>query len=338
MTLRDPDRGSALPAALLVVAVAAVAAASLATLARTEVLLARNRVSAVRALSAADGCVANVVSALPIGWGFDALLLGADGAGGTADDGVTSAPSGCTAVFRPAPDPAHALLNVEATAGEGRRALDAVVGRAAEPAVPALLWLSDAATLGDVTGSLTLSGADPVRPGAPRAPIAAPGDPALLDTWLAAHTGGVVIQAPASAPFHAPAPPLAELARRARAAGALPGGTLVPAGTPPLALTLIPGDLAIDSAASGRGLLLVDGLLDIAGTFEFSGVVVASAGIRVASGARLDVAGAIWLGNGATLTVEGDAHVAADGAALDAADGLLRLPRRAVVSGMRDAS
>ena len=59
MTPRDPARGSALPAALLVVAVAAVAAASLATLAQTEVLLARNRLSALRALSAADGCVAD---------------------------------------------------------------------------------------------------------------------------------------------------------------------------------------------------------------------------------------------------------------------------------------
>jgi hypothetical protein len=338
MTPRDAARGSALPAALLVVAVAAVTAASLATLARTEVLLARNRVSAVRALSAADGCVANVVSALPAGWEFDALFLGPDGAAGTADDGATSTPPGCAAVFRPAPDPSHALLDVEATAGEGRRAVDAVVGRAAEPAVPALLWLSDAATLGDVAGSLTLSGVDPVRPGAPRSPIAAPGDPAVLDAWLAAHTGEVAVQAPAAAPLHAPVPPLAELATRARAAGALPGGTLVPAGIPPLALTFIAGDLAIDSAASGRGLLFVDGLLDIAGTFEFSGVVVASAGIRVASGARLDVAGAVWLGSGATLTVDGDAHLAADGTALDDADGLLRLPRRAVVSGMRDAS
>ena len=35
------------------------------------------------------------------------------------------------------------------------------------------------------------------------------------------------------------------------------------------------------------------------------------AGIRVASGARLDVAGAIWLGGGATLVVDGEARVAA---------------------------
>src|SRR5262249_38584481 len=141
-------------------------------------------------------------------------------AGGPADDGATIAPSGCAAAFRPAPDPAHALLNVEATAGEGRRALDAVVARAAEPAIPALLWLSEAATLGNVAGSLILSGADPVRPGAPRAPMAAPDDPALLDAWLAAHTGGVAVQAPAAAPFRAPAPPPPELAtRRRRPAG-----------------------------------------------------------------------------------------------------------------------
>ena len=122
-----------------------------------------------------------------------------------------------------------------------------------------------------------------------------------------------------------------------RDAGAAAGGTFVPAGTPPLALTLTPGDLLIGSSALGRGLLFVDGLLDISGSFEFSGLVVASRGIRVAAGARLDVAGGIWLGTGAGLVVDGDGRVAARADELDAAESLLRLPRRALLASLRDS-
>jgi len=338
---RRSRRGSALPAALAIVAVAAIASATLSTLARTEILLARNRAAASAALAAADGCAAAVVSELPAGWDFDAIVVGADGVAGTADDGARPAPAGCAATVRAAPgpvDPARAVLRVEATAGEGRRTIDAVVGRAPPAGVPALLWLTDAAALEDVHGSLTLTGTDATRPTAPLAPLAAPFDPAALDAWLAGQAPSVVVSPPARAPLRASPPPLAELAARARAAGAAPGGTLVATGAPPLALTLIAGDLHVTSLGRGQGLLFVDGLLDITGTFEFSGLVVASGGIRVASAARLDVAGAVWLGSGATLAIDGEARVAADGAAVEAADGLLPLPRRAVLTSMRDAS
>ena len=92
----------------------------------------------------------------------------------------------------------------------------------------------------------------------------------------------------------------------------------------------------VGGTARGQGVLLVGGLLDIIGTFEFNGVVVASAGIRVAAGARLEVRGAVWLGPDATLVVDGDAAVRADGSAMEAADGLLPLPRRSRLAGLRD--
>jgi hypothetical protein len=56
----------------------------------------------------------------------------------------------------------------------------------------------------------------------------------------------------------------------------------------------------------------------------------------VASGGRLDVAGAIWLGASATLVVDGDARVAARASELETADALLALPRLARLSGLRD--
>src|SRR5262249_33801743 len=186
-------------------------------------------------------------------------------------------------------------------------------------------------------GSLTLAGMDAAWPTAPFASLAAPFDPAALDGWLAGQAPSVVVSPPARAPLRVSEPPLAELAARARAAGAAPGGTLVATGAPP-ALPLTAGDLHVTSLGRGRGLLFVDGLLDITGTFEFSGLVVASGGIRVASAARLDVAGEVWLGSGAAFAIDGEARVAADGAALEAADGLLPLPRRAVLTSMRDTS
>jgi hypothetical protein len=334
------SRGAALPAALIVVAVAAAVSAALGMLAQEELLLARGREAAARALAEADGCAAAVAADLPAGWEFDAVIAGADGLPGTPDDGQRVASAGCTATLRPAPgaaQPPRAILEVEAVAGSGRRTVEAVVARTAGPGIPALIWLSGAASLRDPGGTLALDGADPARPGAAAlAPLAAPDDPPSLDAWLSAESASVTVSPAGVGALRAPPPPLAELAARMRGAGAASTGTLVAAGSPPLALTLVTGDLAVATTALGRGLLLVDGLLDIAGTFEFNGVVVASAGIRVAAGARLDVAGSIWLGSGASLVVDGDARVAARADALDAAESLLRLPRRAVLASQRD--
>jgi len=333
-------RGGALPAALVLVAVAGAVSGAVATLARTELVLARNREAAAHALAAADGCLAIVAVDLPAGWGFEAPIAGPDGVAGTADDGMRPAPAGCAARLAPAPgapSPPRAVLAVEAAAAGGRRSVEAVVARSAVPGVPALIWLADATSLEAPAGVLELDGGDAARPAAPvLAPLAAPGDPAVLDAWLVAQAGRVTLSASGAPPLGAPAPPLAELAMRLRAAGAMPGGMLVPAGVPPLALSLVSGDLVTGPSARGWGLLFVDGRLDIGGSFEFSGVVVATGGIRVASGARLDVAGAIWLGGGATLVVDGEARVAAHADGLEAADGLLRLPRRATLASLRD--
>jgi hypothetical protein len=336
----NAGRGVALPGALVLVALAGVVSAAVATLARTELVLARNREAAARALAAADACLAAVAADLPAGWEFDAAVAGPDGVVGTGDDGVRPAPADCAARLMPAPGgplPPRGVLVVDAAAGTGQRRLEAVVARATAPAVPALLWIADAASLASIDGRLQLAGGDATRPtAAPLAPVAATGDPAFLDAWLGTQAGRVEVSPGGTAPLRAPAPPLGGLAAHLRAAGAAPGGTLVAAGVPPLALTLIPGDLVPPPIARGRGLLFVDGRLDIDGTFEFSGVIVASGGIRVASGARLDVRGAVWLGAGAPLVVEGEARVAAWADDVEAVDGLLALPRRAVPAGLRD--
>jgi len=329
-----------LPAALVVVAVAGAVSAAVATLARTELMLARNRETAARALAAADACAASVTAGLPAGWEFEGPIAGDDGVAGTADDGLRPAPPGCSARLHTAPGavaPPRALLDIEALAGAGRRMLEGVLARSPLPGAPALIWLAGSGSLRDPTGTLTLDASDASRPGTSAlAPLAAPDDPSTLDAWLAANAVRVAVTPSGAAPLRAPGPPTGELAARMRDAGALPGGTLVPSGTAPLALTLVTGALFVPASARGRGLLHVGGLLDIGGSFEFSGVVVADRGIRVASGGRLDVTGAIWLGAGATLVVDGEARVAARATELEAADGLLALPRLARLAGLRD--
>jgi len=100
---RSQHGGTALPAALVALVVAASFAAALADLARTEVILARYRQVAAAALAAADACLAAVVAAMPPGWDFDPLLAGPDGVTGTGDDGMLVAPAGCTATARRPP-------------------------------------------------------------------------------------------------------------------------------------------------------------------------------------------------------------------------------------------
>src|SRR5205823_1900374 len=149
---RAPDsamtRGStALPAALATLAVSAALGAAVAELARLEVVLAEQRRAASVALAACDACAAEVVAALPVGWDFTPLLAGPDGRTGSA--GAAPGPA----------DPPRALLRLEARAGGGRRALEALVGRDRAPGIPALLWLG-AAPGTDVSGTVRLDGAD----------------------------------------------------------------------------------------------------------------------------------------------------------------------------------
>ncbi len=332
--MRGRDGFLAVPAALATVAVSAALAGAFAELARFEAVLSRNRLAMARALAAADGCLATAVAVLPAGWSFDAVVAGPDATAGTADDGHVDTPPECDVLAVPTPGPSEphrVLLDVAAEASGGRRRLEAVVGRAIAPGVPAVVWATDAATLPPVMGTLdvgTTDALDPSRP--PLAPLAAPGEPEDLDAWLGANASRVRLVGAATAPRVAPPPPLVELAARLRAAGAATGGIFVTAGVPPPVVAVVAGDLTIGAALRGAGLLVVDGLLDIQDSFEFTGIVVASNGVRVGSGARLAIDGGLWLGGNPSLVVDGTASVTANAAAVDLADGLATLPRLAV--------
>jgi len=333
---RSQHGGTALPAALVALVVAASFAAALADLARTEVILARYRQVAAAALAAADACLAAVVAAMPPGWDFDPLLAGPDGVTGTGDDGMLGAPAGCTATARRPPGaatPARVAVTVDANAAGGRRRLDAIIGRTRAPGVPAIVWLGGSPTAGAVRGTLDVDGSDAADPSAaPSAMVAAPSDPLTLDAWLAGE-GAHVTTHSTSPPLTAPSPPFSGLLARLTAAGEVT--TLPPAGTLPGGLARAHGDLVVDTPLSGAGLLFVDGVLDIRSSFDFTGVVVAVGGVRVQAGGSLTVAGAVWAGTGA-LTIDGVARLRASRTAVEGVDGLLPLPRRPVLLGVKD--
>ena len=230
----------------------------------------------------------------------------------TADDGARSAPADCTARVALAPGPAlppRALVDVEATAAGRRRR---VRGRRRcaipSPGVPALLWLAETLMrCGPSAARSLLDGTDPGRPDVPasrRWPLRAIRRRSTAGSRRRGAASTVVL-----APPHRSARPrrrwwrwrraCATPARHRAARSSRRGFRRSPC-------TLVTGDLTIGTSARGRGLLLVDGLLDI--TADRSSLMASlspSRGIRVASGARLDVAGAIWLGIGATLDVDG---------------------------------
>jgi hypothetical protein len=327
---------------MLALLLASAIGTTMAELARLELVLARQRKATAAALAGVDACVESVVGSLPAGWDFAELLNGSDGVAGTADDGLVPLAVDCTGMGRAAPgapDPPRFLLEVEAMRRGGRRRLEAVVRRHAEPGIPALLWVADAAAIGRVGGTLALDGGDIAGSRPPVSMLAAPADPPLLDSWVAAQGGALVAASGTQAPMWSPPPPLPELAARATAGGALaPGAGLV--GSPPAVpgVTLSPGDLTVTSPSFGAGVLVVDGLLRIAAPLTFTGVVAATGGLYVEATGLLDLQGALWLGPGAleALVVEGSASVVASAAGLAAADALLPLPRRARLASVRD--
>jgi len=339
---RAHDRGAALAAALLAIAVAGTVGSAIVEITRLEVVLARQRRATLDALAAVDACAEQAVTTLAAGWEFDAVLRGPDDLLGTADDGMIALPPGCAGSARPAPGPpapARVILELEASRGGGRRRLDALVRRHAAPGAPAVLWAAIPAALGPVTGSLTLDGIDPAAPGGARAALAAPDDPTLLDAWLLAQGGAVSVSSGTIGPIWAQPPPTDELVARAATAGAVtPAIGLTSVGPAPPAVTLAAGDLTLTAPAFGTGVFVVAGVLSIDAPFEFTGVLVAGGGVRVGSGGVLTLHGGLWLGDDSlqTLLVDGSAVLTASDAALADADALLPLPRPARVASVRD--
>ncbi|MBI2360364.1 MAG: hypothetical protein HYV04_15935 [Deltaproteobacteria bacterium] len=100
-------------------------------------------------------------------------------------------------------------------------------------------------------------------------------------------------------------------------------------------ITQIKGNAQISGNVTGYGVLIVDGALDIAGTFEFHGLVIARGDIQVQIAGNAGIYGSLMLGESVTydpqveLDVRGNATIRYNSCDLAAADGWVRLPKLA---------
>jgi hypothetical protein len=91
--------------------------------------------------------------------------------------------------------------------------------------------------------------------------------------------------------------------------------------------------------ASGSGVLIVNGGLELSGVSTFSGLIVALGDVRLDGAASAAIDGALLLGrSGAVLSLRGGGHIAYDPRVIARIDSLFPglLPRRARITGWRE--
>ena len=102
-------------------------------------------------------------------------------------------------------------------------------------------------------------------------------------------------------------------------------------------ITYIEGGAQISGNVEGYGVLIVDGPLDIAGTFTFHGLVIARGDIQVQVAGTAGIYGSLLIGEsnvldgGYELDVKGNATVRFDSCVLTPADNWVPLPKKAKI-------
>ncbi len=351
-------RGTALVGAVAIAALVLGLAATGLLAARDDLLFARNLRDGTATYFQTRGVAVRVVAALPAGYGFDALLRGADGIRGTDDDGTVPdavGSSSCTAhagrvvanavdpETQPLADGNQRVLLHAACSGPGgaRRSIEAVVTRAPQPFVPGALYLERADV--EATAPVVLDGGDHTAgdaPGRPSGPLAG----------LPAAAGGGL---EAAVPLPGDVTDGRGLAVAVEPAGRIDAGAfamrLLASGTPltaelsPAALASpvvhVPGSARVVVASVGRGLLAVDGALRVDAPLEFAGVVVVGGVIEIAATGSLAVRGWLWVrgaGPGPAIRAAGPLVVRFGSDAVADADARMRLPRHATLDGERE--
>ncbi|MCC6766126.1 MAG: hypothetical protein IT293_15820 [Deltaproteobacteria bacterium] len=340
-------RGSALLAALLLMALAGIVASGLAELGRRALARARLDRDGVRAWYLAEAGLADVTAGLPPGHAFtDALATTpasppASGAAWTWGEGLAD-----DADETPPDDTrdgnARVILRVNAFGPPPvRRRLEALIGRERAPLQPGALSLTG--DLGSLTPDFSLDGRDFDMASGCTAPGPGPARPGLAlpegaGLPLLAHPERIVGRGAAPSITRREAPSFAEVEGDARAtrlaAGALPAALGDPAAP---RFTVVDGDAVADQPTAGVGALYVAGRLRIASRLAFTGVLAAAGGIDVAPGATLEVCGGAWAAGAPALAVDGAGFVRASDAALRLAATLAPLPARARIVAVREA-
>jgi hypothetical protein len=328
--------------AILTVALAGAAAALLADLARTTITRARVDRDGARAWFLAEAGLADTVAALPPGTTFTDALAHTEG---------RLLPGTYRAELRDDaddyPDDPRVDLNARIVASVTaagpdpvRRRLEAVIGRESTPFFPGAATL--AGSVSNLTDDFRLDGHDwsvdtgcmMSGHGIPRAGVALPASaemPPLADPAQVDGVGG------APSVTRRNAPDLMPLRTSATAVHLAPSPLPAALGTASAPqLSVVDGDVTVDGAIGGAGVLFATGHLRIAGRLDFTGIVAAAGGIEVTAAGELRVCGALWAAGEPALDLRGHGDVRASSDALGMAARVAPLPARARVVAVRE--
>lgn len=342
------ERGMALVAAILVLALLAAVGAATLWLVRGELWVAGSARAFAQARYSAEAGAWHALGAIAPGTDFAALVAGTGGLGDPARPGPLPFPGGG---FTPFPGPpfgyevtVHALatervrLRSTATAVRGaRRVVDATIGRELAPYAPAALVVTD----GAVAIAPALSGLAPEAGGiGVDARLPADGTQAIVGAATAEAAAAAWSSLDASSPsLQGPTP-------RVRARPFDVGAFAVASGLaeePPEVFAAsrgtsdAPAALRVASGVApslvGHGVVLVPGDLEVEGTVAWRGVIYVAGELRLRATSCL-VEGVVWA---RAISFSTGCQLRFDPSAVATADSALRLPRRPTLLALDDA-
>jgi hypothetical protein len=366
------DRGTALMATLVIIMIVLPLGAYVALQCRIDLMIERNFRAEVEAFYAAEAGLEHAVAEIDPGQSFDDILTGPDHIAGTADDGsfpfregspgaFPSPPLGYQVRVAPASDNMLSIVSRGTGRGNATKVVVALVARSPFVFTPAALYAQTDIRHLDLGSELLLSGLDhrigdppasPTETAPPVPALASPdpdaevdlrrGVPADLAEQLIGSGGppsiatNSTINVQRYADVLAAQPACEHLPRLPNTTGE---NTDDP-GTPRIAV--VEGDALVSESelVKGSGVLVVRGRLQVMGTFEFSGLVIALGGILFEPSGSVTITGALWQGPTMDdrLELRSRGAIAYSSPALAAADTAFPgiLPHAAVVSGWEE--
>lgn len=347
VTTAAGERGVALVASILILALLAAVTAATLWLTRSELWVAGHARSFLQARYTAEAGAWHALAALAPGTSYADLVAGTGGLADPAQPGPLPFPGGGFVAF-PGPPfgyavTVHALggervrLRSTATAVRGaRRAVDAIVGRDLAPYAPAALVV----LAGDVALAPALAGLAPeaggvaidaaLPAGGKQAIVAAATGAAADAAWSSLAAGATLTGATPRArarPFDVVA--FARAGGLAEQPPTVLGAALGATGSPAAAL------IGAGSAPGlvGHGVALVAGDVQIDGTIDWRGALYVAGALRIGAGA-CRIAGMVWA---RSISFATGCALRFDPAALAEAEAALRLPRRPTLLALDDA-
>ncbi len=365
------NRGTALMATLIIIMILLPLGAYVVLQCRTDLMIERNFRAEIEAFYTAEAGLEHAIAEIDPGQSFDDVLTGPDHIAGTADDGSFPFGEGSPGAF-PSPPlgyqvrvtlAGHNVLSI-VSRGTGRynatKVVAALVARSRLPFTPAALYAqSDIRRLDLSGGQLLLSGSDhpigdspasPTETAAPVPALASPDAdagqdlrrrlPEVLARRLVGLGGAPSIATSPAVSVQTYADQFAAQPACVHLSALDETAKLGEPGTPQM--SVVEGDALVSESerVKGSGVLVVRGTLQVMGTFEFTGLVIALNGILLEPSANVTIKGALWQGR----TVDDRLQLRSSGAimyssrALAAADTAFPgiLPHAAVVSGWEE--